>query len=94
MTICVWPATVSMTAGVPPLYGTCVMAMPAVLLKYSVVRWLKDACPLDAYRNRFCFPRARFTSSLTERAGTAGCTVIINGASATIVIGVKSRSGS
>ena len=34
----IWPPITSFNAGPCPLYGTCVMLMPAIWLRYSTVR--------------------------------------------------------
>ena len=44
----VWLATVSSTAGAPPLYGTCSMWMPAALSNISALRWLVEPEPAEA----------------------------------------------
>ncbi|MNN36413.1 hypothetical protein D3C81_1503080 [compost metagenome] len=41
----VCPATVSTTAGAPPLYGTCSIWMPAIFSNSTALRWLVEPGP-------------------------------------------------
>ena len=47
--IITWPPTSAVTAGAPPLYGTCVMSSPAALRKTSISSRLPLALPLSAW---------------------------------------------
>ena len=45
---CVWPATVSSTAGAPPRYGTCTISMPVMRANMAAQRWLVEPAPAEA----------------------------------------------
>ena len=45
---CTCPPTRSSSAGAPPLYGTCTMSMPVIILNISAAIWLALPMPADA----------------------------------------------
>ena len=92
--IVTWPPTTSCSAGGLPLYGTCCMSTPAMLLKSSPDRCCDVPLPLEAnvYLPGFAFISA--TSSATFFAGTFGLMTSRFGSRAISVIGTKSRTGS
>ena len=60
--------------GPPPLYGTCVILMPAMFIRSSVAMWL--VAPTPAVENEI-WPGRAFASwirSLTLFTGREGCT--------------------
>ena len=44
-----WPAMVSVTAGPPPLYGTCTMLIPVLSFSNSPAMWPGVPLPAEAY---------------------------------------------
>src|SRR5581483_2370239 len=69
-TSCTLPATVSLSAGPLPLYGTCTILIFAASRKYSVARCTMLPLPDDAYESLSgCFA-ATATSSFSVFAGT------------------------
>ena len=41
----IWPPSKSVSAGPDPLYGTCVICVPAIRSKSSVARWVSPPTP-------------------------------------------------
>src|SRR5678815_2231376 len=89
---CTCPDTRSVIACPAPLYGTCTMSIPAILLKSSMPRCGPLPLPDDAYESWPGCDFAKAMSSLIVFAGTDGCTVITKGYSASRDTGAKSPS--
>ena len=81
ISICASPAATAMSAGAAPLYGTCVMLMPAIILNSSPARWPVPASPEEPKLIVPGFALASAISSFTEAAGSAGCTISASGLS-------------
>ena len=84
----------SVTAGPAPLYGTCVILMPARRWKISPAMW--PMVPFDA-EAMLMFPGFFFaasTRSLSVLYGEAALTTTMSGCEDTSMIGAKSLSGS
>ena len=84
----------SLSAGAPPLYGTCTASMPAADLKSSTERCGVLPTPPEPKLSRPGFAFASAMSSCTDLAATEGCTTSMRGEVATSVTGTKSFCGS
>src|SRR5688500_12131079 len=84
------PATRSVIAGAAPLYGMCVMLMPAADLNISIVRCEALPTATEAYENRFGSALAFATRSATLLMPAPGCTVRYWGEVTASVIGARS----
>jgi hypothetical protein len=85
--ICTCPATVSLSAGVPLLYGTCRISVAVIDLKISAARCGGEPEPTDPYLICPGVDFASITSSLIELADTGGLVTRMNGVDAISVIG-------
>ncbi len=88
------PATRSVTAGPPPLYGTCVKSVPVRSLNSSVARCGTLPLPGEPYMIVPGFAFASASSSCGVAAPTEGCTVRISGDDASSATPVKSFAAS
>src|SRR5688500_10684917 len=90
----VWPAMTSVIAGGMPLYGTCVIWMPAARISSSVAKWFVPPCPDEP---KLSLPGCDFASAKNSArffAGTVFDTVRSIGPFATIATGEKPAIGS
>src|SRR5215813_594037 len=88
------PPSMAVIAGPPPLYGIWVRLAPANCLSISSDRWLVVPAPFDAaFKPFFCF-LVSATSSLTDFAGTLGCSINTSGTEDIQLTGCSSFSGS
>ena len=88
------PATRSVTAGPPPLYGTCVKSVPVRSLKSSVARCGTLPLPGEPYMTVPGFALPRASSSCGVLTPTDGCTVRMSGDDAISATPVKSLAAS
>src|SRR5690348_7817012 len=88
------PPSSALTAGALPLYGTCTIFVPAIDENVSPERCTIVPFPEDAYAISPGRDLANAMNSLTERAGSDGCTTMTSGVCATMAICEKSRTES
>ena len=91
---CTRPAMRSICAGPPPLYGTCVICTPVTDLNTSPAMWGVVPLPPEAKRMSSGFAFAAAISSLIVLGPKLGAATHSVGATARVVIGVKSLIGS
>src|SRR6185503_2154372 len=81
----------SISAGPLPLYGTCSIFTPVIMLKSSADMWIEVPLPEEAKLIWPGLDLASAMNSLTVLAGTAGCTSMTFGTRATSATDAKSR---
>ncbi|MNT51932.1 hypothetical protein D3C72_1889240 [compost metagenome] len=85
-----WPPITSVSAGALPLYGTCVMRMPAMLLNSSAARWVDWPLPELAKVTWPGFALASAISAATLLAGVPGAVTSTSGPRVSRLTGAKS----
>ncbi|CFN67319.1 Uncharacterised protein [Bordetella pertussis] len=88
------PPTVSVTAWLPPLYGTCSSCMPASRASSAPAIWAGLPGPAEAYERRLGLALASATSSAIELTPTVGLATSSSGVEPASATGAKSRATS
>src|SRR4029079_7266367 len=91
---CTCPPIRSVSAGLLPLYGTCVISTPVIVLNSSPDRWIDVPLPDDAKLSLPGFAFAYAISSCTDLNGNDGLTTSTFGTPATRITGAKSLTWS
>ncbi len=91
-TSCMLPATRSIIAGPPPLYGTCTILVPAMVLNNSSARCPVPPTPEEPPLSDLLLASAII--SFTDLTGTDGCSTSTLVESTASVTGEKSLIGS
>ncbi len=84
------PPISAVTAGPPPLNGTCTMSRPVMVLNSSPARWGRLPLPAELKKN---FPGCALMSAISSAsvlAGTEGCTTRMLVTEVMSVIGARS----